>query len=245
MKRPTESRLGRLRATLLNAVLHSAAHGLGLTLRIRTRGEAAVAEYRGLGPGPLLFALWHGDFFPIYFYCRGSGCCVIVSRSGDGEVLARLLHGSGYHTVRGSTSRGGTRATVDLAREVRAGRDAAVAIDGPRGPRHTAKPGIVLLAKMTGCPIVPLATATSRGYQFSSWDRFMLPYPFQRVVLAAGAPIVVGPDATTEVIEQKRLELEEATLALRRDAQSMVAKGRFSLADHPLRGTGATAAVPS
>ena len=115
-------------------------------------------------------------------------------------------------TVRGSGAHGATRALIDMARNVERGNDATVAIDGPRGPVHVAKAGIVLIAKTTGCPIVPLGVGMSRAKQFASWDRFRLPLPFSRAVVAAGDPIQVPPDASSELIEQKRLELERSML---------------------------------
>jgi lysophospholipid acyltransferase (LPLAT)-like uncharacterized protein len=193
-------------------------------------GEAALGTYRRLGPGSLLFALWHGDYFPIFSYARDSGVCVFVSRSPDGEILARLLTGRGYRVVRGSNTRGGIRAMIDLARVVNEGHDAAVAVDGPRGPVERVKPGIVLLAKLTGCPIVPLGTGISRCKQFASWDRFRLPLPFSRTVISVGNAIQVPPDASAEVIEQKRREIQHVLGELREDASDL-ARAHFSRAD--------------
>lgn len=212
------SRGDRLRAAILASLLHVVARVIGMLISLRVRRIDELPEFRKLGPGPVLWAMWHGDFFPALQYNRGRGICVIVSRSGDGEILARLLESFGYRTVRGSTSRGGTRATIDLAREVNRGRDAAVAIDGPRGPVLEAKPGVVLLAKMTGCPIVPLGMAYSRARQFGSWDRFRLPAPFSRALITCDDPILVPPDASSEMIEDTRLELERAMERARRKA---------------------------
>ncbi len=122
---------------------------------------------------------------------------------------------------------------VDLANVVKGGADAAIAVDGPKGPRHVAKPGIVLLAKLTGCPIVPLGGALSRYKQFSSWDRFRLPIPPSRAVAIAGTPIQVPADASTELIEARRAELEATLLSLRDQADELVAGERFTQAERP------------
>ncbi len=224
----------RLRASVFSSLIGAAVMAAGATMRIRTRREADLPAFRRMGPGPRLFALWHGDFFPILYYCRNSGACVIVSRSPDGELLARILTRFGYRTVRGSSARGATRAMVDLTRVVSKGHDAAVAIDGPRGPRLEAKAGLLLLAKRTGCPIVPLGAAMAGYKEFRSWDRFRFPYPFSRAVLVGASPILVPHDATPKVLEAKRLELQQVMHAIRRQAQDLVLHEDFRRADRPL-----------
>jgi lysophospholipid acyltransferase (LPLAT)-like uncharacterized protein len=222
-----------LRAAIFSGAARSAIWVIERTMRLRTVDEAVLGPSRRLGPGGLLFALWHCDYFPIFSYARGSGVCVVVSRSPDGEILARVLNQYGYRTVRGSGTRGATRAMIELARVVAGGCDGAVAVDGPKGPAGQAKPGIVLLAKITGCPIVPLGAGMSRFKQFASWDRFRLPLPFSRVVLTAGEAIQVPPDASTDLIELKRCQLEQSL----RDQQLRAgdtARKHFARADLPL-----------
>ncbi len=221
------------RAAVFSTVGRLVLWTLCISTRLRVVNELKLPGFRRLGPGPLLFALWHGDYFPVFQYARQSRLYIIVSRSPDGEILARVLKAAGYRTVRGSTSRGATRAMVDMANVVKGGADAAIAIDGPRGPRHVAKPGIVLLAKLTGCPIVPLGAALSRYKQFSSWDRFRLPIPPSRAVAIAGTPIQVPADASAELIETRRAELEASLLSLRGRAHEFLARDRFKQAERP------------
>ena len=221
------------RAAAFSVVCRFVLWTLCLSTRLRTVNEPKLAGFRRLGPGPLLFALWHGDYFPIYQYARRSRLYIVVSRSPDGEILDRVLKAAGYRTVRGSTSRGATRAMIDLANVVKGGADAAIAVDGPRGPRDVAKPGIVLLAKLTGCPIVPLGGALSRYLQFSSWDRFRLPIPPSRAVAIAGTPIQVPADASGEVIEAHRAELEASLLSLRDQAHEVLVREQFKRAERP------------
>ncbi len=221
------------RAALFSTVARFVLWTLCLSTRLRTVDEPKLPGFRRFGPGPLLFALWHGDYFPIFHYARRSRLYIVVSRSPDGEILARVLKAAGYRTVRGSTSRGATRAMIDLARVVKDGADAAIAVDGPKGPRDVAKPGIVLLAKLTGCPIVPLGAALSRFKQFSSWDRFRLPIPPSRAVAIAGAPIQVPADASRDLIETRRAELQASLLSLRQEAQESLATDRFRQAERP------------
>lgn len=226
------TRADRMRAAVFSTAVGSVLWVLEKTVRHRSVGEAAVRSYRRLGPGSLLFALWHGDHFPIFSYSGNAGVCVIVSRSPDGEILARLLTRRGYCVVRGSNTRGATRAMIDMARVVDEGHDAAIAVDGPRGPVDKVKPGIVLLAKVTGCPIVPLGAGISRCKQFASWDRFRLPLPFSRTVISVGEAIQVPPDASAELVEQKRREVERVLMDLRNRACDLARKN-FSRADRP------------
>jgi lysophospholipid acyltransferase (LPLAT)-like uncharacterized protein len=219
----------RMRAAVFSAMALAAVSAVGATMQYRTRGEAALRGYRRLGRGRLLFALWHGDFLPIMRYARDQGVCVVVSRSPDGEILDRLLRSFGYCTVRGSNRRRGMRSMVELARMVRHGADAAVAVDGPRGPALVAKAGLVVVARVTGCPIVPLGVGIDRYKQFASWDSFRFPLPFARAVLTAGTPIMVPRHCS---LEQKRRELQAALMGLRGQAQRLVT--RFEQADPPL-----------
>ena len=221
-----------MRAAVLSAAVSSALWVIERTVRHRSVGETAIGSYRRLGPGSLLFALWHGDYFPVFSYARNSGACVVVSRSPDGEILARLLNRRGLRVVRGSNTRGATRAMIDLARAVNEGHDAAIAVDGPKGPAEEAKPGIVLLAKVTGCPIVPLGAGISRCKRFASWDRFRLPMPFSRTVIAVGEAIQVPPDASTELIEKTRRQVEQALGDLRHRAHDLACR-HFARAERP------------
>ena len=201
-------------AVLGTAIIRS----LAITFRYRIlykdkefKGRRIPAELdavRGPAGGPLLFALWHGSCFPIFSFWRDRGMCVVTSRSTDGQALGRILNRLGFQTVSGSSSRGGTRALIDLARAVRQGGDAAIAVDGPRGPQQEIKPGIVLLAKLTQRPIIPLVGTAKTYWRFQSWDRFRFPFPFTKAVIMGDDPIHVPADASHEVMEQIRVDLE-------------------------------------
>jgi lysophospholipid acyltransferase (LPLAT)-like uncharacterized protein len=233
-KKKLQSALGFLIGT-------TAIRGLGLTLRLRARyhgrdyrlaeGIAIVESFRGPAKAPLLFALTHGSCYPILYAWRGRGLCVVTSRSTDGQILARVLGGLGYKTVHGSSSRGGTRALIDLARFVQHGGDAAIAIDGPRGPAEHVKPGIILLSKITGRPIIPLAATPKRYWRFQSWDRARCPLPFSAATIIGDDPILVPPDADHEVMEQKRVELENKLRALQAEVDAHVQPKVWCLKD--------------
>ena len=113
---------------------------LGRTWRIRVSNDADLRRLRAAGQ-PIIFTLWHGEMLPLLYHHRGEGVAVLISEHGDGEIIARVAAGLGFHTVRGSTSRGAARALLALTRTLEAGRDLAITPDGPRGPAKSIAPG--------------------------------------------------------------------------------------------------------
>ena len=140
---------------------------------------------------PILFALWHGRMFLSILEHRGSGIATMASRSKDGEVIALWLERNGYRAARGSSTRGGGQALRELVRHVRGGGNAALTVDGPRGPARDVQPGIVQLAKLTGGWILPITSSSSRARFLASWDRYLLPLPFSRCIVAYGEPFPI------------------------------------------------------
>lgn len=169
-----------------------------------------------------LFAAFHGPHFPLLWAYRGHPFCIITSQSADGEILTRVLHHFGFRTVRGSSSHGGARAMADLSHELERGYDVAIAVDGPRGPRCEVKPGILLLSKLTGSPIIPLAIGQNRYWQFNSWDRFRLPKPFSRVLIVIGEPITVPSHVSHEQMAALREQLQARLIAVQAQADEAV-----------------------
>ncbi|MCS6898024.1 MAG: lysophospholipid acyltransferase family protein [Nitrospira sp.] len=131
------------------------------TMRCETRGHEAVdALYRE--GRHIVLAFWHAQQLMIPMGYRGTGSHVLISQHGDGEIIARIIARFGHQAVRGSSTRGGAGALRTLIKLGRSGRDVVVTPDGPKGPRHVAKLGVIQLAKATGLPIVPLAFACSK-----------------------------------------------------------------------------------
>jgi len=182
---------------------------LAASLRLRefpSRGLEALWRARQ----PVIYTVWHGHVLLLpYIYGRRFRIHALTSRSRDGEILSRFVQGFGIRVERGSSSRGGARALLALARVIRdEGANALIVPDGPRGPRHVAQSGAVVLAKMTGVPMVPLAFGASPRSVLRSWDAFVVPHPFARAAVVFAEPIVVPRDAGRDVIEAKRRELE-------------------------------------
>jgi len=146
----------------------------------------------------------------------------MTSQNFDGEWIARLMAGFGFRAARGSTSRGASRALVQLRRELRAGHAAAFTVDGPRGPARIAQPGAVWLAGATGHPVLPFHIEASRYWSAGSWDRGMIPKPFANVAIAIGEPFQVS-DVDAETVERSRMDLMERLAALQRTCESLLA----------------------
>ena len=172
--------------------------------------------------GHIILAFWHAQQLMIPAGYRGTGANVLISQHGDGEIIARIIAHFGHEAVRGSSTRGGAGALRALIQLGRAGTELVVSPDGPNGPRQVAKLGIVQLAKATGLPIVPLAFACSAKHLFSSWDHFMVPYPFSRGLFLYGKPMFVSREGDDLALEADRLLLEMELNRLTKEAEQEV-----------------------
>lgn len=160
----------------------------------------------------VIYAFWHGRIFLLSYAYRFLNIHLIASPSEDGSLLASTLKKFGYKFARGSSSKKGISATVKLAKNVTKGFSAGIAVDGPRGPYHEIKPGVVFIAKKTGKPIVPLTSSAKRKKILNSWDKFLLPLPFNKCVVIEGPPIYVGDDdEVSSKINELKSRLDEIT----------------------------------
>jgi lysophospholipid acyltransferase (LPLAT)-like uncharacterized protein len=158
--------------------------------------------------------MWHGRLLLLPALYGRRGIHALTSRSRDGEIVARWIRRFGLVPVRGSSSRGGGEALRALTRVLRDGRDVVVVPDGPRGPREVLKPGVIVLARLSGAPIVPVAVGASREWRLRSWDEFRIPQPFARCVVRFGEPIRVPRTADRAAAEAARKEVEAALRGL-------------------------------
>lgn len=216
--------LTRRQLALAGAIAGVGAPLVGLlcrTLRWRVDGMEHYDAIVAGGRQPV-FAFWHGRILPATWFWRDRGIVVMTSRNFDGEWIARIIRRFGYGTARGSTSRGGRRALIQLKRDVAAGRPAAFTVDGPRGPARRVQPGAVWLAGATGSPILPFHIEAERHWSASSWDRTQVPRPFSTVAVAIGAPFEVPDPSGDGVVETHRLRLEQVLGALADRAAAML-----------------------
>lgn len=167
-----------------------ALQALGRTWRYQIRGGEHLAALR-LHGSPFIFSLWHGQLLPLIWHHRNQHVSILVSEHRDGEIIARVAQSIGYRLIRGSSTRGGERALLALARELKAGAEVAVTPDGPRGPARSYAPGALIAAQRSGAAILPITAHVDRAWHLSSWDRFIIPKPFANVTVAYGAPVYV------------------------------------------------------
>jgi lysophospholipid acyltransferase (LPLAT)-like uncharacterized protein len=201
-----------LAARLLSLLAGAFIRSLRATLRVQRLHRERYSGLRARGV-PILFALWHGRMFLSILEHRGQGIATMASQSEDGEMIARWLERNGYRAARGSSSRGGGQALRELVRHVRGGGHAALTVDGPRGPAREVQAGIVQLAKLTGGWILPITSSSSRPRFLASWDRYLLPMPFSRGVVAYGDPFPIPPDLPDEEAARRIADALDALTA--------------------------------
>ena len=212
---------GQLRkAALITAAVVPVIHACGATYRWRTEGLEHYDAILRSGRQPIL-GFWHGRILPATYFFRNRGIVVMISLNFDGEWIGRTIERFGYGVARGSTSRGGSRALVQLRRELAAGRPAGFALDGPRGPARVAQPGAVFLAGATGHPILPFHFEADRFWTAGRWDSTQVPKPFARVGLAVGEPMFVADTAEDTIVQSCR-ELESRLAVLESRAKQLI-----------------------
>lgn len=179
---------------------------LGLTWRIRLINNTCIDRLRR-ERRPIVFTLWHGDLLPLLFHHRGEGVSVLISEHRDGELIARIAESLGFRTVRGSTTRGASRALIGLARQLEAGHDVAITPDGPRGPARKFAPGALIAAQRACAPLIAVGVVVSKAWRLRSWDRFVIPKPFSTVRIAYSDPVLLdAPSARDAAQETDRFE---------------------------------------
>jgi len=172
--------------------------------------EGATPLPFGEGAGAEIFCFWHQCVLPCTFYYRRTGATIIVSRSFDGELITRILELFGFHTTRGSSSRGAREGLLGLKQVIASGHPAIFTADGPRGPIYRTKMGPIKLAHITGARIGAFHLEPERAWTMHSWDRFLVPKPFTRIVVSWARWTTVPGDLAESQFEQKREELNAA-----------------------------------
>jgi len=177
-----------MRPWLRSLLLHLAAWLIAATIRaLRATWRVRVAG--DVPGGACLYAFWHGDQVALAALRLPGPVAVLVSRSRDGELGARVARHLGLEVVRGSSSHGAVAAALAMIRRLRAGRCAAIAVDGPRGPRHRCDGSACRLGARAGVPVVPVVAAARRGLVIRSWDLMWVPAPFTTVHVRLGEPV--------------------------------------------------------
>jgi len=217
---PHEATLGQRLAAW---VVFAALRGIAFTLRSRWVDNCGVLAQPEAGQA--IYAIWHNrlalclEIYRRFIRRRGHtpGMAAMVSASRDGGFLATILECYGVQPVRGSSSRRGPQALLELIGWAERGYDLALTPDGPRGPRYVVQEGVISLAQITGLPIIPASYSLSWRWQAGSWDGFLVPLPFARWEIVAGKTIRVPREANDAEREALRLQLEAELREISRD----------------------------
>jgi lysophospholipid acyltransferase (LPLAT)-like uncharacterized protein len=183
---------------------------------LRCRWEDRSEYFLGARPGPTIYCVWHNRLPACMLVYHGyvkkrnqtSGLAAMVSASKDGGLLSSVLECFKVQPVRGSSSRRGPQALLELTTWGERGYDLAITPDGPRGPKYVVQQGIMSLAQVTGLPVVPVSYNVNWKIRLKSWDQFQIPLPFARCEMLLGKPVRVPREASTEEREMLRKELE-------------------------------------
>ena len=172
--------------------------------------EGVIPVLFGQKPGPEIYCFWHQCVLPCTIYFRHSHAVILISRSFDGELITRILKMFGFGAVRGSSSRGAREGLLGLTRVIQSGKTAIFTADGPLGPIYRTKMGPIKLAQLTGAPIGVFHLEPERAWTLPSWDRFLVPKPFTRIVGSWAQWTRVPGDLPADKFEPKREELNAA-----------------------------------
>jgi len=197
------------------------------SFRLEIQGDERVRELLAARE-PVVFAFWHEGLLVITRYAaqllkEGFNITFLISPSVDGEFGVQLLARYGSKAVRGSARRSGAAALRGLNRAIRQDKASpCVTLDGSKGPRRYCKPGAIMVARISGVPIVPMACAAHRGWRARTWDRHLIPKPASRVVIAVGEPYTVPREMDEEALEAHRSDLEARVNLLVEEAEAIV-----------------------
>ncbi len=172
----------------------------------------------------MIYAFWHRAVFASAWLWRNSGIAVMVSRSFDGEYIARIIEKLGFVAVRGSSSRGGGAALLGMKSQLEQGNLAAFTIDGPRGPKYIAKPGPVLLSRAAALPMAAFYVAIDDAWILHTWDQLMIPKPFSKALVRVSAKMRVPADADDEQMANFHRQLQGALERVTGFAEANVAR---------------------
>ena len=196
---------------LATALLYRLIRAYSWTFRIKVENEDDWLTHLKNG-GTVLICIWHQQFFPAIRYFKKYqkyNPSLMISRSKDGEIIAGVAKRTGWHSVRGSSSRGGSEALHGMIDRLKTSRLSGHVVDGPRGPAGIVKSGVIRMAHTTGAMVVPLFTSADNAWYMNSWDKFMIPKPFAKVTLRFGEMIKFDPSENNEDFEKQRLHLEK------------------------------------
>jgi len=197
---------------------------IGPTLRYSISWEEPPSPPDATHEKPVIYSFWHRAVFPSAWLWRKTEIAVMVSRSFDGEYIARTIEKLGFVAVRGSSSRGGATALLGLKNQLEQGNSVVFTIDGPRGPKYVAKPGPVLLSRASALPMAAFYVALSGAWVLKTWDALMIPKPFSKALVRVSAKLRVPAEAGDEQMGEFHQQLQAALERVTRFAEKHVAQ---------------------
>ena len=193
----------------INLILNLFVRTFHFTYRYQFIGLENIKKAEDQSPfKTYVLSVWHQTMFSTLTSSIGRKYALIVSRSKDGDVIANACKSFGHVPTRGSSSKGGKEALIEVIKIMKTGLPAAMAVDGPRGPFHEVKPGVIEMARLTNSAIIPWSSYPSEKWCFhKSWDKFFLPKPFSKIVIVFGDPIFVPMEINREDFEKLQVYL--------------------------------------
>lgn len=190
------------------------------TCRLTITGTEPLTKLRQQGV-PIIYAYWHRHIFVTIYRFKNTGARPLISLSKDGELVSQIAEEFGMKPIRGSSSKGGARAFVEMVNSIKSHHDEVlITADGPKGPLREIKDGTIRLAEKTGAIIIPIAWHASRVKIFEkTWDKFKIPRPFSHITYAYGSPFTIPAQTQTEDYELLKLELKKAIDNLEKEVE--------------------------
>jgi len=201
------SRRERFLIRLIDWIFYGLISLIGKTVKFEIEGWENFQKIERDRQIPI-YAFWHNRIFLATYYFRNRGIVVITSQSFDGEYIARFIQRFGYGAVRGSSTRGGIGALIEMIRLMKQNLPVGFTVDGPKGERYVAKTGAILLAKKTGNPVMPFIVEAKNFWIINSWDKLHIPKPFTKAKVFIAEPICLAKESSDAEVENKRRELQ-------------------------------------
>jgi lysophospholipid acyltransferase (LPLAT)-like uncharacterized protein len=197
---------------------------IGPTLRYSISWEEPPSDPSATYERQVIYSFWHRAVFASAWLWRNIGIAVLVSRSFDGEFIARTIEKLGFVAVRGSSSRSGAQGLLGLKTQLEKDNLVAFTIDGPRGPKYIAKQGPVILSRVTALPMAAFFVAANEPWVLNTWDKLIIPKPFSKVLVRFSAKIQAPPNAGDARIADCHRQLQSALERVTAFAEANVAR---------------------
>ncbi|HJT00458.1 MAG TPA: lysophospholipid acyltransferase family protein [Terriglobales bacterium] len=197
-----------------------------LCATVRYRNSAEPGGPLDANERPMIWAFWHRCLILATHRFQKRDIAVLTSRSFDGEIISRIIEKFGYYAVRGSSRRGALGAVLGARRELEAGRAVAFTVDGPLGPLYEAKPGPVVLSRLTGVQVIAFHIALEHAWTLGTWDRMLVPKPFSRAFVHFSAPMLVPAGSDEVQMEGQRRDLQMTLEHVRDIAEAKIKASR-------------------